>query len=78
VPHGRRLDTRRTGENLPLPLCVKEGNPAHLDGRHQGRSFWHVTFAPHPHSTKFATVPGDFPEEQDRIRGPSMTARDYH
>ena len=30
MPHGRRLDPRRTGEHLPSPLFVKEGKSAHL------------------------------------------------
>jgi len=33
VPYVRRLTTSRTGENLPSPLFVKEGNLVHLDGR---------------------------------------------
>ncbi len=48
MPHVRRLDARGLGENLPSPLFVKEGNPAHLNRCHQWRSSWQaLRFSPH-------------------------------
>ncbi len=48
VPHVRRLEKRRPGENLPSPLFVKEGNPGHLDGRQQWQLSWQMSFVPDP------------------------------